>query len=249
MQSTTPSSDSATEAGGKFALTRWSVVLAAGRSESTHARDALEELCRTYWAPIYAFIRRDGHSPEDAQDLAQEFFSRLLERNFLESVSPDKGRFRSFLLASLKHFLANEWDKAKAKKRGGGRRPLPIDGLSAETSYVVEPAENLTPDKLYERRWALTLLDRVLRRLRDEYVGEGKSSQFEELKSALTGDRQSLPYAELARRLHTSEGAIKVAVYRMRQRYRQLLREEIAQTVATPGEVEDEIRALFGALA
>jgi RNA polymerase sigma factor (sigma-70 family) len=248
MQSSTANSKSRADARGNFALTRWSVVLAAGRSESTHARDALEELCRTYWPPIYAFIRRDGHRPEDAQDLAQEFFARLLEKNFLESVNPAKGRFRSFLLAALKHFLANEWDKARAQKRGGGRQALSIDASYAETAYVFEPAENLSPDKAYERRWALTLLERVLRRLREEYVDEGKTSQFEALKTALTGDRGSVPYAELAKTLQTSEGAVKVAVYRLRQRYRQLLRQEIVETVTTPDEVEDEIRALFGAL-
>jgi len=248
MQSSSASSESGGGPSSNFALTRWTVVLAAGRSESTHARDALEELCRTYWPPIYAFIRRDGHRPEDAQDLAQEFFARLLEKNFLESVNPAKGRFRSFLLAALKHFLANEWDKAKAQKRGGGRQALSIDGSYAETAYGFEPAENMSPDKAYERHWALTLLERVLRRLREEYVAEGKTSQFEALKTALTGDRGSVPYAELAKNLQTSEGAIKVAVYRLRQRYRQLLRQEIAETVATPDEVEDEIRALFGAL-
>jgi len=248
MQSSSANSNSAVGPSGNFAPTRWSVVLAAGRSQSTEARNALEELCRTYWPPLYAFIRRNGHSSEDAEDLAQEFFALFLEKKFLESVDPAKGRFRSFLLASLKHFLANQWDKSRAQKRGGGRQALSLDRASAETSYTIEAVENLSPDKVYERRWALTLLERVLRRLREEYVAEGKSRQFEALKSALTGDRGSLPYAELAASLETSEGAIKVAVYRLRQRYRQILRDEIAQTVATPEEIEDEIRALFAAL-
>ncbi len=233
---------------GRFALTRWSVVLAAGRNESVHVHEALEELCRTYWHPIYAFIRRDGHSPEDAQDLTQEFFARLLEKNYLGAVNPAKGRFRSFLLVSLKHFLANERDKARAQKRGGGQPPVSIDAKSAESSYCMGPVETLSPDKVFERRWALTLLQRVLAGLRDEYVNAGRTEQFEGLKATLTGERRSLAYAELAARLHTSEGAVKVAVHRLRQRYRQLLRDEIAHTVSSPEEVEEEIRALFGAL-
>jgi RNA polymerase sigma-70 factor (ECF subfamily) len=249
MGSTAHQSDSLAPEVGKFALTHWSVVLAAGRSQSTHARAALEELCRTYWHPIYTFIRRDGHSPHDAQDLTQEFFARLLEKRFLEAVDPAKGRFRSFLLASVKHFLANEWDKATAQRRGGGKRPLPIDSRRAETSYELDLVENLSPDKAFERRWALTLLQQVLGRLRNEYLAEGKKDQFEELKSTLTGERRSIGYAEIAARLHTTEGAVKVAVHRMRQRYRQLLRDEIAHTVSTPQEIENEIRALFGALA
>ncbi|HEY5913907.1 MAG TPA: sigma-70 family RNA polymerase sigma factor [Verrucomicrobiae bacterium] len=248
MDSSGSRSDSPAPGAGYFGLTRWSVVLAAGRSESTHAREALEELCRTYWHPIYSFIRRDGHSPEDAQDLTQEFFTRLLETNSLLSVDPAKGRFRSFLLGSLKHFLANEWDKANAQKRGGGRRLLPIDGHSAETSYAVDPTETLTPDRAFDRRWALTLLQRVLSRLREEYVAEGKTGQFEALKATLTGERRSIGYAEIANRLGTSEGAIKVAAHRLRQRYRQILRDEIAHTVSGPEEIENEIRALFAAL-
>ncbi len=247
MGSTEHASDSAIGA-GRFALTRWSVVLAAGRNESGHAHDALEELCRTYWHPIYAFIRRDGHGPEDAQDLTQEFFARLLEKNYLGTVSPAKGRFRSFLLASLKHFLANERDQARAQKRGGGQPPVSIDAKSAESSYCIGPVENLSPDKVFERRWALTLLQRVLAGLRDEYVNAGHAEQFEVLKATLTGERRSLAYAELAARLQTSEGAVKVAVHRLRQRYRQLLRDEIAHTVSSAEEVEEDIRALFGAL-
>ncbi len=236
-------------AAAQFTLTHWSVVLSAGRSQSSHAQDALEQLCRSYWHPIYAFVRRQGHSPADAQDLTQEFFARLLQKHYLAGVDPAKGRFRSFLLAALKHFLANEWDKARAQKRGGRQILLPIDGQSAETSYRVEPVDRLTPEKIFERRWALTLLDRVLARLRQEYEGAGKKESFEQLKSTLTGDRRSVPYAEIARRLSSTEGAIKVAVHRLRQRYRELLREEIAHTVATPGEVEAEIQALFAALA
>jgi RNA polymerase sigma factor (sigma-70 family) len=231
-----------------FALTRWSVVLAAGRGESVHSRDALEQLCRTYWHPIYAFVRRRGYSPPDAQDLTQEFFARLLEKNYLGNVDRSKGRFRSFLLASLKHFLANEWDKAKAQKRGGHHVLIPIDVRSAETSYALEPVENVTPETIFERRWALALLQNVLAQLRAEYLREGKTKLFDQLRSTLTGERQTLPYAEIGTRLQMSEAAVKVAVHRLRQRYRELLRKEIAHTVSGPEEVEDEMRGLFAAL-
>ena len=232
-----------------FVTTHWSLVVSAGRNDTPHARDALEKLCRTYWFPIYAFVRRQGHGPHDAQDLTQEFFARLLEKKYLAGVDPAKGRFRSFLLASLKHFLANEWDKTRAQKRGGGQILIPIDVATAETSCGIEPADDLTAEKIYERRWALTLLDQVLRRLRAEYVRDGKENLFEQLKPTLTEASRSVRYAEIATRLGTNEGAIKVAVHRLRQRYREVLRAEIADTVASPGEVEDEIRNLFAALA
>jgi RNA polymerase sigma factor (sigma-70 family) len=231
-----------------FVTTHWSRVLSAGRSDSTHARTALETLCRTYWPPIYAFVRRQGHNPHDAQDLTQEFFARLLEKKSFATVDPARGRFRSFLLGALKNFLANEWDKARAQKRGGGQTLIPIDVQNAETSFAIEPADNVTAEMIFERRWALTLLDKVMQQLRDEYVRDGKAVLFEELKSTLTGASRSAPYAEIAARLGTSEGAVKVAVHRLRQRYRELLRAEIAHTVATPAEVEDEIRNLFAAL-
>ena len=232
-----------------FVTTHWSVVVAAGRADTTLARDALARLCQTYWHPLYAYIRRVGHSPHDAQDLTQEFFARLLEKNFLAGADESRGRFRSFLLASLKHFLANEWHRAHAQKRGGGQIPIPIDVVAAETSCHFEPADTATADKIYERRWALTLLDQVLRRLRAEYVRDGKEKQFEQLKPTLTEASRSVAYAEIARRLDTTEGAVKVAVHRLRQRYRETLRAEIAETVAGPGEVEDELRNLFAALA
>jgi RNA polymerase sigma-70 factor (ECF subfamily) len=249
MPSTEHDSDSTPPPAANFALTRWSVVLAAGSSDSTHARDALEKLCRTYWHPIYSFVRRQGHSPHDAQDLTQEFFARLLAKNYLGAVDRSKGRFRSFLLAALKHFLANEWDKAGAQKRGGHPVLIPINAQSAETSYGLEPVETITAEKIFERRWALTLLEQVLARLRVEYDRDGKAKLFEHLKSTLTGERRSVPYAEIAARLNTNEGAVKVTVHRLRQRYRELLREEIAHTVAGPEQVEEEIRALFSALA
>lgn len=232
-----------------FTPTHWSVVLAAGSSDSTHARDALEKLCRNYWFPIYAFVRRQGHAAHDAQDLTQEFFARLLERNYLADIDRSKGRFRSFLLASLKHFLANEWDKAKAQKRGGGKILIPIDVRDAETSHGFEPADNLTAEKVFERRWALALLEHVLKNLRAEYVRDGKGKLFEQLKPTLTEASRTVRYGEIAVQLGTTEGAIKVAVHRLRQRYREVLRAEIAQTVSDAAEVEDEIRNLFAALS
>lgn len=249
MPSSTHMPNSTSPGAANFALTRWSIVLAAGRSDSTHARDSLEKLCQEYWHPLYAFVRRQGHSPHDAQDLTQEFFARLLQKNYLGGVDRAKGRFRSFLLASLKHFLANEWDKARAQKRGGHQVPIPIDARSAETFYGAEPAENMTADKIFERRWALTLLDQVLARLRAEFVRDKKTNLFEDLKSTLTGERRSLPYAHIAAKLAMTEGAVKVAVHRLRQRYREILREEIAHTVSGPEQIEEEIRALFAALA
>lgn len=232
-----------------FVTTHWSVVLAAERADTTRARDALSRLCQSYWHPLYAYVRRLGYSLHDAQDLTQEFFARLLEKKYLAGADESRGRFRSYLLASLKHFLANEWDKARAQKRGGGQTPIPIDPAAAETGLVFEPADPVTAEKLYERQWALTMLDQVLRRLRREYAETGRETLFEQLKPTLTEASRSVRYAEIASRLGTSEGAVKVAVHRLRQRYREVLRAEIADTVAGPAEVEDELRSLFAALA
>lgn len=231
-----------------FVTTHWSVVLTAGRSDTPRARGALETLCQTYWHPLYAYVRRRGYSPEDAQDLTQEFFARLLERNAVATVAPEKGRFRSFLLASLNHFLADEWDKARAQKRGGGK-VITLDLQSAETRLGEIPAENFTPEKAFEHRWAITLLEQVYQRLGEEYRAEGKGALFDTLRVALAGKSDAAPYAELARQLRMSEGAVKVAVHRLRQRYRALLRETIADTVSGPEEVEDELRYLFRTLA
>lgn len=253
VSSTTQTGSAPTPANGDgshrpvFVTTHWSVVLTARQSNSTDARGALEKLCRTYWHPIYAFVRRRGYSAEDAQDLTQEFFARLLEKNWLGDVDPVKGRFRSFLLASVKHFLANEWHRARAQKRGGGQVPIPIDVRTAESSCGFEPADNVTADKIFERRWALTLLEQVLEKLRGEYIHSGKGRMFEQLKPTLTEASRSVAYAEIATRLGMSEGAVKVAVHRLRQRYRELLRAEIADTVAGPSEIEDEIHSLFAA--
>jgi RNA polymerase sigma-70 factor (ECF subfamily) len=232
-----------------FVTTHWSVVQAVGQGDTTRSSAALSRLCQTYWHPLYAYVRRLGYSPPDAQDLTQEFFARLLAGNFLAGADAARGRFRSYLLGALKHFLANEWDKARAQKRGGGQVPIPIDAAAAETGCTFEPADPVTAEKLYERRWALTLLDCVLRRLRREYVQSGREKLFEALKSTLTEANRSVRYADIAGTLGTSEGAVKVAVHRLRQQYRDLLRAEIAQTVASPAEVEDELRSLFAALA
>jgi RNA polymerase sigma factor (sigma-70 family) len=232
-----------------FVTTRWSVVVTAGGRDTTRADEALAKLCQTYWYPLYAYVRRRGHSPEDAQDLTQAFFARLLERNWVAAADRQKGRFRSFLLSALNHFLADEWDKARAQKRGGGRTPVPLKFDTAETRYGHEPVDNVTPEQSYERRWALTLLDEVLKRLQTEYEQEGRAELFAELNPCLIGDRTSQPYAELAVKLGVTEGAVKSAVHRLRQRYRQLLRDEIAQTVAEPGELNEELQHLFRTLS
>jgi RNA polymerase sigma-70 factor (ECF subfamily) len=231
-----------------FVTTHWSVVLTAGRSDTTRARAALENLCQTYWHPLYAYVRRRGHSSEDAQDLTQAFFARLLERNAVAAVAPEKGRFRSFLLASMNHFLSDEWDKARAQKRGGGK-VISLDLQSAETRLGEIPVENFTPEKAFEHRWAITLLEQVYQRLGEEYRAEGKGVLFDALRTTLAGASDAAPYAELARQLDMTEGAVKVAVHRLRQRYRKLLRDTIADTVSTPDEVEDELRYLFRTLA
>jgi len=243
-------SDSVPGPAARFAETHWSLVLTAARGgDSTRAGDALAALCQTYWYPLYAFVRRQGHAPHDAQDLTQEFFARLLAKNWLADVNRERGKFRSFLLAAMKHFLANEWDKANAQKRGGGAPLLSLDTESAEGRYSLEPADTTTADKLFERRWALTLLDRVLARLKEEHSTPTKRAHFDVLKGCLTGGRGDTPYAELAAKLGMSEGAVKVAAHRLRQRYRELLRAEIASTVGTAAEVDEELRYLFAALS
>jgi RNA polymerase sigma-70 factor (ECF subfamily) len=231
-----------------FLTTHWSVVLAAGSGDTTGARHALEKLCQTYWYPLYAYVRRRNFSPPDAEDLTQEFFARFLEHDWVANADREKGRFRSFLLSAMNHFLANEWDKARAQKRGGGAHPLPLQFDTAETRYCREPAESVTPEQHFEQRWALTLLETVTRRLGAEYEQTGKAELFAALSPCLVGDRTAQPYEELAKKLALSEGAVKSAVHRLRQRYRQILREEIASTVAGPGEVEEELRHLVAVL-
>lgn len=231
-----------------FASTRWSRILLARGGTSTEARQALSELCHAYWYPLYAFIRRSGYPHEDAEDLAQEFFARLLARDWLAQVDRSKGRFRSFLLAALKHFLANELDKARSLKRGGALQFISLDGTTAETRYQLEPAHLDTPERIFERRWAIELLDKALAQLQQEHAQEGKEIVFDALKNCLAGSRESIPYAELAPRLGVTVGALKVMVHRFRQRYRSVLREEVSCTVVDPGQIEDEMRHLLEVL-
>ncbi len=232
-----------------FVTTQWSVVLTAGRNDPTQARPALESLCRAYWYPLYAYARRRGHSPEDAQDLTQSFFARLLERNWVRDADRSRGRFRTFLLTAMSRFLSDDWDKKRARKRGGGVPHLPLDFDEAETRYGHELADHTTPDQCFERQWALTVLEGVLQRLRAEYEREGKGELFSALNSCLVGSRESQPYAELGARLQMTEGAVKVAVHRLRKRYRELLRTEVGQTLAAGEDVDEELRHLFSALS
>ena len=234
----------------QFPATKWTVVLSAGKSVSHESAEALRTLCEVYWYPLYAFVRRQGYAPEDAQDLTQEFFARLLERRYVRDCRPEHGRFRSFLIASLKHFLANERDWARAQKRGRGRPAIPLDGViqSGEYRYSLEPRDNLTPDKIFEKRWALTQLDQALSRLQREFEQAGKGEQFACLKGMLVGDDVDLRYRELANNLRMSEGALKVAIHRMRHRFGEILKEEIAHTVSDRRDVEDEIRYLAAVL-
>lgn len=231
-----------------FGTTHWSVVLAAGRSETPRAQAALERLCSIYWRPLYAYVRRSGYSPHDAADLTQEFFYRLLERQSLVDVKPEKGRFRSFLLAAMNHFLSDARDKERAQKRGA-QRVINGDILELESRLAGLAAVEQTPEQAYERQWALALLDEVYQRLEHEHHEQGKAELFATLRPTLAGTRESQPYSELSRQLGLNEGALRVAVHRLRNRYREVLREVIADTVAEPGEVEDEFRYLLRVLA
>lgn len=231
-----------------LATTRWSMVLAAGRRDSPDAHKALADLCQTYWPAVYVFVRRQGNDVHDAQDLTQAFFAQMLEKNAFAFAEPARGRFRSFLLTSVKHFLLNEWDRQKAQKRGGAQPILALDFQSHDSRCVYEPADTLTPERWFERQWALAMLDGVLARLRGEHVNAGKEPIFEALKSFLSRADADESFADVAERLGISVNAAKVAAHRMRKRYRELLRAEVAQTVADEADVDDEIRALFAAL-
>lgn len=222
--------------------------MAATQTDSRRA-EALEKLCRTYWFPIYVYVRCLGHDSEDARDLTQAFFARVLEKRYLDSADRNKGKFRSFLLTILKGFLANEWDRDHRLKRGGGCEIIPLDDESTEARYRTEVIDEAIPESAFQRRWAITLLDQVLNRLESELVVEDKGDFFNALKPFLTGDGEGTAYAEIASTLAMTEGALRVAVHRLRQRYRELLRFEIAQTVSCPEEIDEEIRCLFAALA
>jgi len=230
----------------QFPTTRWTLVVAAGDSRPKEARSALVSLCENYWYPLYAYLRRRGYSADEAQDLTQEFFVRVLEGRYLDRADPEKGRFRSFILTSLKFFVADEQDRHRAHKRGGGVL-VPLEFSSGEKRYQREPAHEETPERIFERRWALSVLDRVVEKLRDEFTQHGRPEHFERLKVFLLGQSDA-PYAALAREMNTSEGALKVAIHRLRKRYRELFRQEIADTVADPAEVEPELRYLAAVL-
>ena len=235
-------------AGAEFHTTSWSLILAAASDPTIHARRALATLCQTYWNPVYAFIRRHGHDPDKAQDLTQEFFACLIEKNYLGDANRQRGRFRSFLLTCVKHFLANEWDKAKALKRGGGQISVSIDVVEAERWYAPAIVEDATPESLFERRWALSLLERVMFRLREEYADGGRKEQFNTLVEFLHQDSDDSGYREAAQRVGMSAGALRMAALRMRKKYRELLRAEIGETVTSPTDVDDEIRFLLSSL-
>ena len=249
MPSDDTSGVSGTEHAGCFQTTHWSVVLAAGQLATPHAEAALESLCRSYWYPLYVYVRRQGHRPEDAQDLTQEFFGRLLEKEYLSLADAGRGRFRSFLLKSLQHFLVNEWVRGQAQKRGGGQKVLPLDEEAAERIYQQEMSSPLPAESLYDKRWAVTLLDRAMDRLGADYATAGKRELFEHLKRLLLTESSGEIYRETSRQSGLSEGAVKVAVHRLRQRFRDAVRAEIAQTVATPEEVDEELRCLMTAMS
>ena len=228
-----------------FATTHWSVVLAAGDPASPAARAALETLCRTYWYPLYAYVRRGGCGPEDAEDLVQGFFLHLLRREILKSVAREGGRFRSFLLGTLKHFLAHERERAEAKKRGGAQQFISWEPAQAEEQFLREPVDIESPDRLFDRRWALTLLERGMSRLHEECVAAGNAQRFAQLEGFVSGEKGVESYAEAAARTGLTPGAVKSAIFRLRQRYHELIREEVSQTVAQPREIEEELHYLL----
>jgi RNA polymerase sigma-70 factor (ECF subfamily) len=236
--------------GGGFPTTHWSNVLSAGGGAEPNAQAALERLCQAYWYPLYGYVRRQGRSVEEAQDLTQEFFARLLQKEYLRHPDPTRGRFRTFLLTALKRFLINDWKKGRAARRGDGQPAISWDQRETETRFLAEPVDRSTPEKAFEKRWAVTVLEQVLERLREESIAtSGNAERFERLKVLLWGEKGSPPYAEVATELGLSEGALKVVVHRMRRRYRELLRAEVAHTVARPEEVDDELRHLIDVMS
>ncbi len=232
-----------------FTTTPWGIVVTASQNNSPEAAGALEKLCAAYWYPLYAYVRRRGHKPHDAQDLVQEFFARFLAKNYLQTISADRGKFRSFLLACLNHFLSNERDRAQALKRGGGQAVISLDDQTAEERYQLEPAAELTAAMIFERRWALAVLDQALQQLRNEYATSGREAQFERLKGFLEGDVGRGGYHAPAAELGVTPGAVAMAVQRLRLRYRDLVRLEVARTLVHPSELESEMRHLFAVLA
>jgi DNA-directed RNA polymerase specialized sigma24 family protein len=235
--------------GGVFATTHWRVVLAAGVRHTPESAAALERLCGSYWYPLYAYVRRRGYGPEDSQDLTQAFFARFLARNYMAGVDRRRGRFRSYLLGALNHFLADEWDHSHRLKRGGQAGTVPFDATTGEARYALEPADERSPDRLFERRWALALLDVVWRQLQGEYQARGKERLFDRLSGFLTGDAEGESYPRVAEELEMTEGATRVAVHRLRQRYGELFRQAVADTVEKPEEIPNEMRHLLGVLS
>jgi RNA polymerase sigma-70 factor (ECF subfamily) len=250
MNGRSPHGHEGTDTGqpGIFSTTHWSVVLEAGQTDSAGALAALERLCRTYWYPLYVFIRKKGYSPEDAQDLTQEFFARFLEKQYVGLADQSRGKFRTFLLRSLEHFLINEWAKTQAAKRGGGiARSIPLDEEEPEKRYLLERVDGMAPDKAYEKRWAISLLEKVMERLRAEFAPQ-RSDLFDALKVTVWGEQTEASYQLISASLGMAEGAVKVAAHRMRLRYRELLRSEVAHTVATSAAVDEELQYLAGVL-
>jgi RNA polymerase sigma-70 factor (ECF subfamily) len=240
---------SSTRVTGQFTTTHWSVVMAASQPDKSDSMAALEILCRTYWYPLYAYIRRRGYEPADAQDLTQEFFARLLSRQYLRAVDHRKGKFRSFLLAALEHFLCNERRRSNTQKRGGQFAFVSLDNDSAEQQYLLAGAANNSAEQVFDQQWAITLLQRAIAKLQEQFIEAGKGPIFEHLKIFLTGEKPSISYAELAEKWNMTEAALKMAVSRMRQEYGEVLRAEIANTVSGREQVEEELRALFAALS
>ncbi|MEM7013149.1 MAG: sigma-70 family RNA polymerase sigma factor [Verrucomicrobiota bacterium] len=230
----------------RFTTTKWTDIFPDQPDDSVVRHDALTRLCQTYWYPLYAFVRQRGHDPHEAQDLTQGFFASLLAKDFLKSVAAEKGKFRTFLLAALKNYLANEWDRKTAQKRGGGQQIISIDAEDAESRFKLEPVDTMSADKIYERRWAMTVLDRALAALRAE---QSRVELYDALKTTITGERSEESYAEIGARLNLTEGAVKVVAHRLRKRYRELIREEISDCVSSVHEIEEELLNLFAALS
>jgi RNA polymerase sigma-70 factor (ECF subfamily) len=231
-----------------FETTRWSMVIAAGQSNLPESRDALEALCEVYWYPLYVYVRRRGHDEDDARDLTQGFFAKLLEKNWVADADPQRGKFRTFMLTALKHYMADEWDRQRAQKRGGGKVPLSLDFDTAEDGYKLELPDDRTPEDVYDACWAETVVQRARERLRREKLEPGKEERFERLEGFVTGEGLEVPYKEVAEELGLSESAVKVAVYRLRQRFGEIVREEVTNTVRDPDDVESEMRHLLGLL-
>jgi RNA polymerase sigma-70 factor (ECF subfamily) len=234
--------------GGRFVTTRWTLVLAAADTASPDSREALAALCQDYWYPLYVYARRRGHGPEDARDLTQGFFAKLLEKNYLKAADRERGKFRTFMLTALQRYMANEWDRERAQKRGGGKPPISLDLEWAEGGLAQEPADDMTPEDVFERCWAMAQFEKVIERMRGEMSLPGREARFELLKGYVTGEGGNLPYREVAKQLEVSESSVKVAVHRMRKRFGELLREEVRQTVDRPESVDAEVRHLLSSV-